>query len=34
MKTRLDFSLDDCVIVISEDGDMSLSHYTPQGILR
>lgn len=31
MKTRLDFSLDDCIIVISEDGDMSLSYYTPAG---
>lgn len=31
MKTRLDFSLDDCVIAISEDGDMSLSYYTPAG---
>ena len=31
MKTRLDFSLDDCIIVISEDGDMSLSYCTPAG---
>ena len=31
MKLKLDFSLDDCVIVISEDGDMSLSYYTPAG---
>lgn len=31
MKLKLDFSLDDCVIVISEDGDMSLSYCTPAG---
>lgn len=31
MKLKLDFSLDDCVIVISEDGDMSLSYHTSAG---
>ena len=31
MRTKLDFALDDCVIVTSEDGDMSLSYCTPAG---
>ena len=32
MKTRLDFGIDDCIIVKSlDDGDMSLSYCTPAG---
>lgn len=32
MRTKLDFALDDCIIVKSlDDGDMSLSYCTPAG---